>query len=110
MVAIKRFDICLVDLDPTVGSELKKTRPVVVVSPDSMNQSRLKTVIVAPMTSSIRADFPTRVIVNFKSKTGQIALDQIRTIDRMRIIKVLGQLGEDTADQVLNLLSILFQR
>ena len=69
MVRLKRFDICLVNLDPTIGSEMKKTRPVVIISPDSMNVSRLKTVIVAPMTSTVRDDFPTRVTLHFNNKT-----------------------------------------
>ena len=110
MVKLKRFDICLVNLDPTIGSEMKKTRPVVIVSPDSMNFSRLKTIIVAPMTSTIRDDFPTRVIVNFNNQTGQIALDQLRSIDRTRLIKVLGSLDEETENNVLDLLGVMFQR
>ena len=110
MVNLKRFDICLVNLDPTVGSEIQKTRPAVVVSPDSMNQSRLKTVIVAPMTSITRDNFPTRVNINFKNKKGQIALDQLRVIDRVRIIKVLGSVDEDAENNILHTLSIIFQR
>ena len=82
MVKLKRFDICLVNLDPTIGSEMKKKRPVVIISPDSMNLSRLKTIIVAPMTSTVRDGFPTRVTLNFNNKIGQIALDQVRSIDR----------------------------
>ena len=110
MVKLKRFDICLVNLDPTIGSELKKTRPFVIISPDSMNFSRLKTIIVAPMTSTVRDDFPTRVTLNFNSKKGQIALDQVRAIDRTRIIKILGCLDPDVENNVLNLLSVMFQR
>lgn len=110
MVKLKRFDVCLVNLDPTPGSEIKKTRPVVVVSPDSMNKSRLKTIIVAPMTSSIRDHFPTRVNVNFKKKKGQIALDQIRAIDRIRIIKVMGSINAEEENKVLEILSIMFDR
>ena len=110
MVGLKRFDICLVNLDPTIGSEMKKTRPVVIISPDSMNFSRLKTIIVAPMTSTVRDDFPTRVTLNFNNKKGQIALDQVRSIDRTRMIKILGHLEEDVENDVLNLLSVMFQR
>ena len=110
MVKITRFDVCLVSLDQTVSSEIKKTRPVVIVSPDSMNLSRLKTVIVAPMTSTTRENFPARVKTIFNKKTGQIALDQIRVIDRIRIIKVLGHLDGETEGHVLNILSIMFQR
>lgn len=109
MVDISRFDVCLVSLDPTLGSEIKKTRPVVIISPDSMNKSRLKTVIVAPMTSNIRENFPTRIKVTFNDKEGQIALDQIRTIDRSRIIKKLGFFNKKIGQQILNLLAIIFQ-
>ncbi len=110
MVSVKRFNVLLVNLDPTVGSEIKKTRPVVIVSPDSMNLSRLSTVIAAPMTSTIRTNFPTRVNVTFKGKKGQIALDQIRVIDRVRIIKNLGCIEEETTDKILTTLLIMFQR
>lgn len=110
MVKLKRFDVCLVNLDPTVGSEIKKTRPVVVVSPESMNLSRLKTIIIAPMTTTVRENFPTRITTNFKNKTGQIALDQLRSIDRTRIIKVLGRVDKIAEDALLNTLSIMFQR
>jgi mRNA interferase MazF len=110
MVKLKRFDICLVNLDPTIGSEMKKTRPVVIISPDSMNFSRLKTIIVAPMTSTVRDDFPTRVTLNFNNKKGQIALDQVRSIDRTRIIKILGSLDAEVETNVLNLLGVMFQR
>ncbi len=110
MVKLKRFDICLVNLDPTIGSEMKKKRPVVIISPDSMNLSRLKTIIVAPMTSRVRDDFPTRVTLNFNNKKGQIALDQVRSIDRTRIIKILGSLDADVENNVLNLLGVMFQR
>lgn len=110
VVDLKRFDICLVNLDPTIGSEIKKTRPVVIISPDSMNFSRLKTIIVAPMTSTIRESFPTRVNTKFRNKEGQIALDQVRSIDRARVIQKLGGLDKDTEDSILNILSIMFQR
>lgn len=110
MVKHNRFDICLANLDPTIGSETKKTCPVVIVSPDSMNHSRLKTIIVAPMTSTVRDDFPTRVMIHFNHKTGQIALDQLRSIDRVRIMKVLGHVDEQTAHDILTLLSVMFDR
>lgn len=110
MVKLKRFDICLVNLDPTIGSEIKKTRPAVIVSPDSMNKSRLKTIIIAPMTSTIHENFPTRVNINFKSKKGHIALDQLRAIDRVRIVKVLGTVDSDVENNILNILSVMFQR
>src|ERR1700722_14326204 len=110
MVKLNRFDICLVNLDPTVGSEIKKTRPVVIVSPDSINQSRWKTIIIAPMTSTIREQFPTRITMSFKNKQGQVALDQLRSIDRVRIIKVLGHADVEAENNILNVLSIMFQR
>jgi len=108
MVAIKRFDVCVVNLDPTIGSEIKKTRPCVVISPDSMNCSRLRTIIVAPMTSTVWENFPTRIDVKFQQKKGQIALDQIRTIDRKRLVKKVGNLPKSVCDEVLSTLQVLF--
>lgn len=110
MVTIKRFDIFLVNLDPTIGSEIKKICPAVIISPDSMNLSRFKTVIIAPMTSTIKDNFPTRVMTLFKDKKGQVALDQLRAIDRSRILQKLGVLEKDSQDNVLNILAILFQK
>ncbi len=108
MVNIKRFDVCLVNLDPIIGSEIRKTRPAIIISPDSMNLSRLKTVIIAPLTSTIRESFPTRISTAFMGKEGQIALDQLRSIDRSRIVKKLGKLESKSSDEVLNILSIMF--
>lgn len=105
MVDIKQFDIYLIQLDPTLGSEIKKTRPCVVISPDEMNV--LKTVLVAPMTTK-GMDFPTRVKVTFKDKTGQIVLDQIRAVDKSRLTKHLGSLTETTASKVLETLQEIF--
>jgi len=110
MVNIKRFDVFFVNLDPTVGSEIKKTRPAVIISPDSMNLSRLKTVIIAPMTSTIKDNFPTRVMTVFKNKKGQIALDQLRSIDRCRIVQKLGVIEKEAQNDVLKILAILFQK
>lgn len=110
MVKIKKFDVFLVNLDPTVGSEIKKTRPAVIISPDSMNLSRLKTVIIAPMTSTIKDNFPTRILTEFKDKKGQIVLDQLRSIDRTRIVKKLGVIEREAQNKVLDLLSIIFQK
>jgi mRNA interferase MazF len=109
MVKIKRFDVCLVELDPTIGSEIKKTRPAVIISPDSMNISRLKTVIIAPMTTTVRENFPTRVALIFKKKSGQVALDQLRVIDRTRIIKKIGEVDKGVSNNILSTLSIIFQ-
>jgi mRNA interferase MazF len=110
MVKIKRFDVFLVNLDPTIGSEIKKTRPAVIISPDSINLSRLKTVIIAPMTSTIKDNFPTRILTEFKDKKGQIALDQLRSIDRTRIVKKLGVIEREVQIKILDLLSIIFQK
>jgi mRNA interferase MazF len=87
---IKQYQIILVNLDPTVGSEIKKTRPCVVVSPNEMNKY-LRTIVIAPMTTSSK-DYPTRLEIKHNSKTGWIVLDQLRTIDKQRIIKEFGKL------------------
>ena len=87
---IKQYQIVLVNLDPTIGSEIKKTRPCVVISPDEMNKF-LHTVVIAPMTMSSKK-YPTRVKVKHDNKIGWIVLDQIRTIDKQRIIKIFGEL------------------
>lgn len=89
---IVQYAIVLVNLDPTLGSEIQKTRPCVVVSPNEMNK-HLNTIIIAPMTSSLK-EYPTRIAVNHNSKKGMIALDQIRTVDKKRILKVLGKLNK----------------
>ena len=91
----KRFDVFLVSLDPTTGSEIKKTRPCVIVSPDEMNR-HIRTVIIAPMTTK-GPDYPSRIPLTFQSKKGQIVLDQIRTVDKVRLVKKLGSLREATA-------------
>jgi mRNA interferase MazF len=105
-VVVKRFDIFLVQLDPTLGSEIKKTRPCVVISPDEMNDA-IRTVIVAPMTSRGRA-YPTRVDCEFEGKIGQVVLDQIRTVDKQRLIKRLGRLEQSIQSAVLDTLTELF--
>ena len=99
---ISQYQITLVNLDPTVGSEMKKTRPCVVISPDEMNRY-LQTLVVAPMTTNSKP-YPTRVEVKHNKKRGWIALDQIRTIDRSRVIKILDELSEK---EVLLLKAIL---
>ena len=103
---MKSGDIWLAQLDPTVGSEIQKTRPCVVISPDEMN-AHVRTVIVAPMTTQGRA-YPTRVPVTFKRKVGQIVLDQIRTVDKTRLVKREGKIDEATARRVLALLGEMF--
>ena len=105
MVA-KRFDVYLVNLDPTIGSEIKKTRPCLVISPDEMNRY-INTVIVAPMTTKGR-DYPTRVACKFQGKQGQIVLDQIRTVDKARLIKRVGKIDAQTETKVLSVLGEMF--
>jgi mRNA interferase MazF len=103
-VVVKRFDVYVVNLDPTVGSEIKKTRPCLIISPDEMNR-HIRTVIIAPMTSANK-DYPTRVSCTFRKKQGQIVLDQIRTIDKIRLIKKLATI--DSKEQ-LEVISVLQQ-
>ena len=105
-MVINRFDVYLVNLDPTVGSEIKKTRPCLVISPDEMNH-HIRTLIVAPMTTKGKP-YPSRVKCKFKGKTGLIVLDQIRTIDANRIIKRLGRINKKTEVMVLDLLGEMF--
>ena len=105
-VVVKRFDVYLINLDPTIGSEIQKTRPCVIISPDEMNR-HIRTVIVAPMTSAIK-DYPTRVLCNLKSKKGQIVLDQIRTIDKSRFIKKLGSIDSKAQLEVISVLQRMF--
>lgn len=88
---LSQYQIILVNLDPTIGSEIKKTRPCVIISPNEMNK-HLRTIVIAPMTTSSR-NYPTRIEVKHENKLGWIVLDQIRTIDKQRIIKVLGHLS-----------------
>jgi mRNA interferase MazF len=87
---IKQYDIILVNLDPSMASEIKKTRPFLVVSPNEMN-AHLRTVVVAPMTTAER-NYPTRVVIIHNAKTGAAAIDQIRTIDKSRVVKTLGSI------------------
>ncbi len=105
MVA-KRFDVFLVNLDPVVGSEIQKTRPYVIISPDQMNR-HIATVIIAPMTT-LGQPYPTRVVCQFQAKEGQIVLDQIRTVDKTRLVKRLGEIGFDEQKAVLDTLAEMF--
>ena len=107
-VVISRFEVHLVALDPTIGREIRKTRPCLVVSPDEMNHN-IRTSIVAPMTTKGRG-YPTRVSCRFGGKTGQIVLDQIRTVDQTRLVKKLGRIDAPTAERVLAVLQDLFAR
>lgn len=103
---MNRFDVFLVNLDPTVGHEITKTRPCLVISPNEMNR-HISTVIVAPMTTKGRK-YPTRIVCSFQGKKGQIVLDQIRTIDRKRLVKKLGVISKKTQVKTLTLLQELF--
>ncbi len=103
--SIKRFDVWLVSLDPTVGSEIKKTRPCVIISPDEM--SKLATVIVAPLTTK-GFHFPMRVECTFMSNNNLILLDQLRAVDKTRLIKKIGTIESDTAKKTSNLLVEMF--
>jgi mRNA interferase MazF len=103
---VDRFDVYLVILDPTVGSEIQKTRPCLVVSPDEMNHP-IATVIVAPMIRKGRP-YPTRVPCAFEGKEGQVVLDQLRTVDKTRLVRQLGHMGEDVQEAVLATLAEMF--
>lgn len=107
-MVVRRFDVWLVNLDPTIGSEIRKTRPALIVSPDEMNGA-ISTVIIAPMTTKGR-DYPTRVPCPFQGKSGQVVLDQLRTVDKQRLAKQLGKLEPATAEQVLEKLAELFAK
>ena len=107
-MVVKRFDVFLVNLDPTVGSEIKKTRPCLVISPDEMNR-HINTVIVATMTTKGKP-YPTRVACRFDGKDGQIVLDQIRTVDKVRLVKRLGSIGASVQESVLQVLAELFTK
>lgn len=106
MVETHRFDVLLVSLDPSQGAEIKKTRPCLVISPDEMNR-HIKTLIVAPMTSKGKP-YLTRIPVTFNGKDGKVLLDQIRTIDKSRVIKKLGMLDAKKALVVLETLKKIF--
>ena len=108
MSVLKRFDVYLVELDPTAGSEIRKTRPCLIISPDEMNR-HLRTVIIAPMTS-VRRPYPTRVDCTFKKVRGQVALDQLRAVDRQRLVKRLGSIHGVTQDRILDVLAEMFER
>src|SRR5580693_9283344 len=105
-MVIRRFDIFLVGLDPTIGGEIQKSRPCLVISPDEINDA-IRTVIIAPMTTMGRA-YPSRVPCRFQRKDGQVVLDQIRTVDRIRLVKKLGRISNGTATAVLEILQEMF--
>lgn len=106
MGMVKRFEVYLISLDPTMGSEIQKTRPCVVISPDEMHG--LNTVIVAPMTTKSRP-YPTRIPLKFDGKEGFVVLDQIRTVDKTRFVRLLGMVDKKTATEILKILCEMFE-
>ena len=102
----QRGEVWLVSLEPTVGSEIKKTRPCIVISPDEINKL-LRTVIVAPLTSTIK-NYPTRVTITFQERESSIALDQIRSVDKSRLLRKLGSLSKEESQMVSNILVTMF--
>ena len=105
-MVIDRASVYLVNLDPTIGSEIQKTRPCLVVSPDEMNHF-IRTVIIAPLTTKGRP-YPTRVPCRFEGTEGQVALDQIRTVDSSRLVRKLGAVDAETMTAVLETLREMF--
>ena len=105
---VKRLEVYLVTLDPTVGSEIRKTRPAVIVSPDEMNR-HIGTVIVAPMSTKGRP-YPSRVRCQFRGKEGQVVLDQLRAVDKSRLVRKLGRIDVRTGGAVLAVLCEMFAR
>jgi mRNA interferase MazF len=107
-MVVRQYDVYLVNLDPTTGHEIRKTRPCLVISPNELNNN-IATVIIAPMTTSSRS-YPTRVAVEFGGQHGFIVLDQLRTIDRRRLVRRLGRIGDDTIRRVKETLAELLVR
>ncbi|MCX2838143.1 MULTISPECIES: type II toxin-antitoxin system PemK/MazF family toxin [Salinimicrobium] len=103
---LNQYSVILVNLDPTLGSEIKKTRPCVILSPNEMNKY-LRTIVIAPMTTNIKK-YPTRVPVRVDNKKGMIAIDQIRTVDRQRIIRVLDSLSKSEIQKCKEVLKETF--
>ena len=101
-MVIQRFEVYLVALDPTIGIEIQKTRPCLIISPNEMN-NHIATIIIAPMTTKGH-DYPTRVNCKFEGKDGQIVLEQIRTVDKNRLVKKLGKIATETQKEVVSVL------
>ena len=104
---VNRFEVFFVSLDPTTGHEIKKTRPCTIISPDEMNR-HIGTVIIAPMTTKVR-NYPSRVKCKFQGVEGQVVLDQIRTVDKSRLVKKLGRLSASASESIVRVLSEMFQ-
>lgn len=105
-MVVNRFDVFLVNLDPSIGSEIQKTRPCLIISPNEINH-HIATIIIAPMTTKGQP-YPTRVTCQFQGQDGQIVLDQIRTVDKTRLVKFLGQINEEEQKAVLDILAEMF--
>lgn len=105
---MKQYEIVLINLDPTIGVEMKKTRPCVVISPNEMNK-HLRTVVIAPMTTTSRK-YPTRIEVKHDNKIGWVVIDQIRTVDKKRVIKTLGRLSQPEIKEVKSVIDETFVR
>lgn len=105
---VKRFEIYLINLNPTIGVEIQKKRPCLIISPDQINR-HIKTVIIAPMTTKSR-NFPTRIACEFEGKKGSIVLDQIRTVDKTHLIKKLGEIEDEIQRKVLEKLQEIFAK
>jgi mRNA interferase MazF len=103
---VNRFEVYLINLEPTIGAEIRKIRPCVIVSPDEMNDY-IQTVIIAPLTTKTRS-YPTRVSCEFEGKQGFVVLDQLRTVDKVRLYKRLGKLDETTQVEILEVLQEMF--
>ncbi|GMO43989.1 MAG: type II toxin-antitoxin system PemK/MazF family toxin [Termitinemataceae bacterium] len=99
---MKQYEIYLVDIEPTIGHEIQKARPCVIVSPNEMNE-HIETIIIVPMTTKSHK-YPTRIEINFQNKTGWIVLDQIRTVDKRRLIKKIGELNKSKATEIKNII------
>ncbi|MFH1759727.1 MAG: type II toxin-antitoxin system PemK/MazF family toxin [bacterium] len=95
---VKQYQVYLINFDPTIGYEIKKSRPCVIISPDQMNKY-ISTIIIAPMTTKSHK-YPTRIPIEFQNKNGFVILDQIRTIDKKRVVKKLGQIQKETIDKI----------
>ena len=103
---VRQYQVAIVNLDPTIGSEIKKTRPCVIISPNEMN-SNLRTIVVAPITSN-KKKYPTRIKVQFAGKEGRIVIDQIRTIDKQRIISIKGELSTKETIEIKSIIKRTF--